>query len=167
MIDRRIAQAKADFLAGRIVADSSGYISIDGLTFKAPVAMARSARQTPQATARARWDQAVEVALVEHGGNRRRAVQMVSKRRPELRKALIAEANSNRSKTAPVVAKPKASASQAFRQQVQELVDGGMTKLEAVKQLSRQAGLSIQPSEPNYFQDGKKRYFSQRCDCGR
>jgi hypothetical protein len=160
MIDRRIAQAKRDFLAGRIVADANGFISADGLTFKAPTAMAGSAGRTPAATATERWNGAIESALLEYNGDRKRATSMVARRQPTLRSALITEANSNRSKTAPVVAKPRASASQAFRQQVQELVDGGMTKLEAVKQLSRQAGLSIQPSEPNYFQDGKKRYFS-------
>jgi len=47
----------------------------------------------PKATARARWDKAVESATVECNGNRARAVAMVARQFPKLRQQLVAEAN--------------------------------------------------------------------------
>ena len=47
----------------------------------------------PTATARARWDKAVESAGAECNGNRARAVALVARQFPKLRQQLVAEAN--------------------------------------------------------------------------
>lgn len=131
----------------------------NGAQFTCTYSDTRTATRTPSSTARARWDGAIESALLEYNGDRKRATSMVARRRPELRAALIREANVAKPAAKPA-AKPKSSASQAFREQVEALVADGMSKRDAVRQLSLAMGLSSQPVEPNYFRDGKQRYKS-------
>jgi len=50
-------------------------------------------KTSPKATARQRWDKAIESATVECNGNRARAVALVATKFPKLRQQLITEAN--------------------------------------------------------------------------
>jgi hypothetical protein len=169
-VDDRIKQAKRDYLNGRIVADSSGYISVGGLTFKAPPGAPTAMATRPAAqqiftkyNARETWDRLVAEASVKTRGNRQSAINAVVRANPGLREALITGANEDRQQAKPVsrqsTTKPRAMSKQQFDEQLQKLIESGLSKREAALQLSKSMGLSQERTGPNYFQDGKQRYF--------
>lgn len=109
-------------------------------------AMARSKPTSKQATRPAThlWQEAINATLTETRGNRRRAVQLVARRRPQLRAQLITEANAiPRQANRPVARRAsQVISARRFQSEVARMTAAGMTKLAAVKQLSKEYGLS-------------------------
>jgi len=153
-ISEKIHQAKLAFASGNLQ-DDRGYLPVAGVgliklsdEFLASTAGRRS--QTT-GTARARWNQAVEAAMVQCRGDKKRATALVAKQQPHLREQLVSEANIARTPTATAVTRPtKVSPTAAFNSEVQKLVEAGMTKLEAVKLLSKRMGLSSNEPSPGF-----------------
>jgi len=85
------AQAGMTAIERRIIARAERHAKI-----AAEVRAGNYGTAKPKPSARLRWDEAIESATVECNGDRRRAVEMVVKRNPKLREALVAEANAGR-----------------------------------------------------------------------
>jgi len=85
------AQAGMTAIESRIIARAERHAKI-----AAEVRAGNYGTAKPKPSARLRWDEAIESATVECNGDRRRAVEMVVKRNPKLREALVTEANAGR-----------------------------------------------------------------------
>lgn len=130
--------------------------------------------------AAAEWATAIQAAMV-HCGSRHKATAYVAKKRPELRARLVAEANAGQAPRAhrgqsPVARRqpghqrptPRARGAtngggmskDQFGQQVAKLMEDGLSKREAALQLSKSMGLSQQPEQPGYFEQGRQHYFN-------
>ena len=112
------------------------------------------------------WAAAIEEALPKCRGNRRAAVNMVVRQQPQLREQLVSEANAPKP-AAKATAKPVSRATAKvdayhFRQQLARLVEGGMSRRDAAKQLSETMGLSQprQTDTDSYWDQRKARYYS-------
>jgi hypothetical protein len=139
------------FASGKLSTDNAGFLHVKGVgdirLSDEFVASVGASTRRPASSVTARWQSAVEAAMITCRGNRVKAASIAARKHPHLRAQLIAEANSGRG-TQPrpqAVTRPtaKVNSTVAFNQQVQELMEQqGLTKLEAARQLSQQMGLS-------------------------
>jgi hypothetical protein len=146
----KIHQAKMAFASGKLSTDNAGFLHVKGVgDIKLSdefVASVGASTRRPAGSVTARWQTAVDAALISCNGNRVRATAMAARKHPHLRAQLIAEANSGRTQPKPQASQrptAKVNSTVAFSQQVAELMEQqGMSKLEAARQLSQQMGLS-------------------------
>ncbi|MCC7336177.1 MAG: hypothetical protein IT422_13885 [Pirellulaceae bacterium] len=131
-----------------------------------PKPVARAQVSTVSHATQARWNAAIEASSAPCR-TRAQAIALASRRNPQLRAKLVAEANQGRLQPAKATVKPTARAtaksdSDLFRQQLAQLMADGMSRRDAAKQLSETMGLSQPRQEfPDSYWDARKaRYYS-------
>ncbi len=121
---------------------------------------------TITAATQARWNAAIKAESAPCR-TRAQAIALASRRNPQLRAKLVAEANQGRPQPTKATVKPTARAtaksdSDLFRQQLAQLMADGMSRRDAAKQLSETMGLSQprQTDTDSYWDQRKARYYS-------